>query len=775
MESRKHCTYRLLQNGLLSILLILGSVGHAQDSDTVDAPPPSALEPQITVVQPTEDCQHDLQAALINSMPGDVIELAAGTFEFTSELNIVCDNLTIRGSGMDKTILSFKNQNAGSEGIVATGNAFVIEDLTVQDTAGNGVKVLGAQDVTFRSVKVEWTGGPKSTNGAYGIYPVECSNVLIEDCVSIAASDAGIYVGQSRNVIVRRCLASQNVAGIEIENTIHADVYNNRAHNNTGGILVFDLPGLNVTNGGHVRVFHNEIVDNNHDNFAPRGTIVSTVPTGTGVFIMSTDNVEVFENNIVDHKTANVAVVSFLITERKVKDKKYDPYPETISIHHNRIAKGGYAPQGEFGSQLKPVIGSEFPDILYDGITNEKKFKDGKLPTELGVSVRNNGDATFANIDIGNFSVKNYALGRYKIDRNLQNYAATYAAIDKVELSPHAKPQPNGNPAVAVYRKAPRQLSEWNLFESVDGKWQPADDLLVYRLSTPLFSDYTVKHRFIRLPEGTAMQWNPTNVLDFPVGTVIAKTFAYPDASVDASSEERFLETRIELREDSGWYGYSYIWNDDQSDAELSLGGGIIDASWVGADGVEHTNAYQVPNANQCLSCHSRDGEYVPLGPTARNLNCSGPESTTIVNQIDHWIEKGQLQEAPPREERPNLIAYDDPDAGSVHDRARAWLEVNCAHCHNPLGTARTSGLDLRYSQKTPAKYGVWKSPVAAGKGSGGRSYDIVPGEPDKSILMFRLETELPGARMPNLSRNLVHSESNALIRQWISEMPKKK
>ena len=177
------------------------------------------------IVKPGETAQYELQAALINASPGDVIELQAGTYHFNTEINVVCDNVTIRGAGRDETVLSFRDQAAGSSGIVATGNAFVIENLAVEDTVGNAIKVLGAQDVTFRNVRVEWTDGPKDTNGAYGIYPVECSNVLIDNCVSIGASDAGIYVGQSQDVIVRGCFAKQNVAGIEIENTLRADVF----------------------------------------------------------------------------------------------------------------------------------------------------------------------------------------------------------------------------------------------------------------------------------------------------------------------------------------------------------------------------------------------------------------------------------------------------------------------------------------------------------------------------------------------------------------------
>ncbi len=729
-----------------------------------------SLAARTRVFQPGENVPYELQAALINAVPGDVIELSAGVFDFETELNIVCDNLTIRGAGRDRTILSFRGQVAGSSGIVATGNGFVIENLAVEDTVGNAIKVLGARDVTFRNVRVEWTAGPKSTNGAYGIYPVECQNVLIKDCVSIGASDAGIYVGQSQDVIVSGCYARQNVAGIEIENTLRADVFDNIAVDNTGGILVFDLPGLKLTNGGHVRVFRNKVSGNNHQNFAPQGTMVADVPSGTGVMLMATDNVEIFDNDIANNQTSNIIVVSFLITERRINDQSYDPFPEACSIHDNRISGGGTIPSGKIGTMLSPLMGGQLPDILFDGLLNAAKLKDGKLPAELRMRIRDNGDATFANVNIGDLSPTNIVTGKYKIERDLEPYGADLAPIKPVQLQAHAKPSPNGNPAVAVYRAAPEKLSGWGLLDKTNDRWVPAARLISYDLNTPLFSDYAVKHRYIRLPQGQQIGWHETEALEFPVGTVIAKTFAYPVAAADRSAEERFLETRIQVHERSGWYGYSYIWDEDQSDATLRLGGGVINVSWKGQDGSLYQNKYQVPNANQCLSCHSRDGRFVPLGPTARNLNGPGRQHG-VANQLVDWVKRGVLKGAPTVDQRPVLAVFDDPNSGSLDHRARAWLEVNCAHCHNPKGSARTSGLDLTTTQQDPGRYGVFKSPVAVGKGAGGRRYDIVPGKPDESILMFRMESEEPGARMPNLGRNLVHEESNSLIREWILGM----
>lgn len=731
------------------------------------------ISPQSSVVKisPGKDAPFEFQSALINAIPGDTIELSEGTFQFTSEVNVACDNLTIRGAGAEKTILSFRGQNVGSSGITTTGDAFVLEDLAIEDTAGNAVKSLGANGIIYRGVRVEWTDGPKSTNGAYGLYPVECENVLIDGCTAIAASDAGIYVGQSKDVIVRNCTATKNVAGIEIENTLRADVYDNVAIDNTGGILVFDLPGLNLKNGGQVRIFKNKVTQNNHYNFAPKGSMVANVPAGTGVMLMATDHVEIFDNDIVDHGTSNILIISFLTTQKKLNDPHYDPYPEAFSIHDNRMSKGGANPKGDLGTLLGPLVGVPFPDIFFDGFHNPKKLTDGILPAALRPSIRNNGDARFANVHLDMLPPAAPLSLSYRIDRDLAKYDVQRDALPKVELKPLQKPDSLGNPAVAIYRKAPKTLSEWNLLEVKDGEFVPVAGVFEYELNAPLFSDYTLKQRLVRLPDGSKMQWHDQDSMVFPVGTVIAKTFSYPDPVKDLTPGVRHMETRICILESSGWYGYAYIWNEEQTDAELSIGGGEREVSWVDPAGRTRTNVYQIPNVNQCLSCHEQKNEFVPLGPTARNLNLMLPPSGE--NQLQSWVDRSMLTGAPNAAEWPTLSDYENANLPVSH-RARAWLETNCAHCHNPEGSARTSGLDLRALQNNPAKFGVFKAPVAAGKGSGGRDYDIVPGKPDDSIIMFRIETEEPAARMPSLARNLVHEEGVQLIHDWIKSMSPK-
>lgn len=723
------------------------------------------------VVPPGPHVQYELQNRLIESVPGDVIQLEAGRYEFRGELNLNCGHVTLKGRGPERTILSFRDQQAGSDGILATGDGIVMEDLAVENTVGNAIKVLGAKGVTFRRVRTEWTDGPKSTNGAYGLYPVQCSDVLIDGCIAIGAADAGIYVGQCDRVVVRGCRTERNVIGIEIENTHHADVFDNLSTDNAGGVLVVDLPGLPVVNGRFTRVFQNKIVRNNLKNFAPQGNTAADVPDGTGVMVLAANNVEVFSNEIVDHGTANVLIVSYLVAGRPLPKTKYDPYPEGIAIFDNTISGGGRRPAGKLGALVTPFVGGRFADIVMDGAQDEAKFVEGKLPEKLGIRIAGNDGATFLNFNLASLSPAAVLSGQYRVDREPGVYAGRLPKLAAVTLQP--PPPANENVAVAVYRAAPRRLSEWGLFGGRMAEQRPAAGVIPYELNTTLFSDETSKHRFFRLPAGSPIRYRPAGAPEFPEGTVISKTFAVPRAVGIAEGGERMIETRIQVRKESGWYGFSYQWDDEQTDATLVLGGGVKDLEWRGQGAEVHSNRYEIPNANQCLSCHSENGKFVPLGPTAGNLNREVETPQGAGNQLAYWQKLGILIELPGLEGVSRLPRSEDPHSGSVTDRARAWLDVNCAHCHRPEGSARTTGLDLRMGQTDAGRYGVLKAPVAAGRGTGGRKYDIVPGEPDESILVYRMESTEAGVRMPNLSRNRVPTHGVELVREWIRSMPK--
>ena len=324
-------------------------------------------------VMPELSFEEKLQQRLIQAQPGDVINIPAGTHEITRSLSLNISGVTLAGTGIDESILSFKNQVQGAEGLLVSANDFVIRDLAIEDTIGDALKINESNNVQILRVRTEWTNGPLSTNGAYGIYPVQSSNVLIDEAVAIGASDAGIYVGQSSRIIVRNSRAEYNVAGIEIENSTFADVHNNVATNNTGGILVFDLPNLPVQGGRNTRIYNNQIFANNTDNFAPEGNIVASVPAGTGLMIMANDNIEVFENNFEDNNSANVLIVSYLINEIPITDPNYDPFPEAIYLHNNQYTGGGESPDSEPLALLQAATGQPLPDIIWDGMLAEGK------------------------------------------------------------------------------------------------------------------------------------------------------------------------------------------------------------------------------------------------------------------------------------------------------------------------------------------------------------------------------------------------------------------
>lgn len=341
-----------------------------------------------------------LMAQLIDAQPGDVIELPEGTFSFTRGLSLVVDGVTLRGQGMDKTVLSFAGQIAGAEGLLVTASDFTIEDLALEDAKGDLLKVNEGNNITIRRIRAEWTGGPKTENGAYGIYPVQTTNVLIEDNVAIGASDAGVYVGQSKNVIVRGNRAEFNVAGIEIENTVDADVYNNVTTNNTGGILVFNMPELQQA-GRVTRVYDNKVFANNVENFGHAGTPVASVPAGTGIIVNSNDAVEIFNNEISDNKTGNVIISSLFTTgySDKTTSDSFDPYPESIYIYGNTFSGGGNDPDTEDLAMARVgLFGADgrLPDIIWDGFFDADKMVDGVMPDALRICV-DNGEAAVLN------------------------------------------------------------------------------------------------------------------------------------------------------------------------------------------------------------------------------------------------------------------------------------------------------------------------------------------------------------------------------------------
>ena len=347
----------------------------------------------------------EAQRALINATSGSTVAFGEGTFKFKTGLSLDVDDVTIIGQGMDKTILSILGQTDGAQGLLVTANDFTLEDIAFEDTKGDAVKVEGGNRVVIRRTSVKWNAGPNETNGSYGLYPVQSKNVLIEDSYVSGASDAGIYVGQSENVVVRRNRAENNVAGIEIENCKKSDVYENTATKNTGGILIFNLPGLQTGNGTQARVYKNEVFENNTPNFAPPGNIVGKVPAGTGIVVLAANNTEIFDNTIRDHKTNNIGVISYLVLQITITDPTYDPFTTALNVHDNRISGTADGPNGELGGLLlitlpqAGITSGVVPDMAWDGIVDPSRSTDGVYAAEYKLCFTANGDADFINLN----------------------------------------------------------------------------------------------------------------------------------------------------------------------------------------------------------------------------------------------------------------------------------------------------------------------------------------------------------------------------------------
>ena len=341
----------------------------------------------------------ELQKRLITAKAGDQIILPEGTFEFKRSISLNdTPEITIKGAGKDKTILSFKGQIEGAEGILIKNvKGITLEGFTVADSKGDAIKVQGCTNVIMRDLHTTWTNGKLATNGAYGLYPVSSANVLMEECEASFAMDAGIYVGQSTNVVVRNNYVHDNVAGLEIENTINGEVYGNRAIGNTGGMLIFDMPDLPQANGDRIKFYDNYMEDNNGENFAPKGMVVSTIPPGSGMIIMSHSNIEAYNNTIKGHKTLGVAVNSWLFTGVPFESEEFDPYATNINFHDNIITdtEGPADTTTDYGKLFHAALGGVAYDFITDGI-----FKPGS--DGVGVSTycfRNNGDVSFVNLN----------------------------------------------------------------------------------------------------------------------------------------------------------------------------------------------------------------------------------------------------------------------------------------------------------------------------------------------------------------------------------------
>jgi uncharacterized repeat protein (TIGR03806 family) len=311
------------------------------------------------------------------------------------------------------------------------------------------------------------------------------------------------------------------------------------------------------------------------------------------------------------------------------------------------------------------------------------------------------------------------------------------------------------------------KLSEYNFFDGKLSDLKPSKGVVPYEVNTALFSNYAEKLRFIKLPEGTFAKYNDTVSLNLPVGTILIKNFYYPLDFRNVSKGRNILETRLLVHQPDGWQAYPYIWNKEQTEAHYDPAGETRTVSFINKSGKKITTPYVIPNKNQCKGCHTQNNQFTPIGTTARQLN-KEVNFAGRQNQLEYWISLGMLGDMPSLQDMPKLAVWDDDKTGSLDSRARAYLDANCGHCHSKSGPANTSGLFLDIFETDPTHLGVHKPPVAAGRGAGNLQFDIVPGEPQHSILLYRMNTTDPAIAMPEIGREQIHAEGVKLIEEWI-------
>jgi parallel beta-helix repeat protein len=894
------------------------------------------------------DAQKQALVAFFLAGEGDTIQFCAGQFDFTAGLALTGKRgVKVVGAGRDQTILSFKGSPTEDGISVNNVEGFDLEHLTIYDAPGNGLRIFRSEYITIRDVKIGWSDADPASpnydetqttwgnNGSYSFYPVLSHHILIEDSISVGSSDAGVYVGQSNDILVQRTEAFHNVAGFEFENTYRAEFVDNYAHDNVGGFLVFDLPGR-AQFGEKNLVHSNRSFGNNLRSFAAHGAIVATVPTGTGMLVFASDQLELYDNDIENNYTTGLGIVNYGLADPNEPSTNYDFFPEGIHIYNNTFAYNGGAPQlpevdrdncsglGIPGlpqwipgtsddptcvidnSSLLPTIIvlknlGKSAQIVWDGAVdvpndcNDVPVDRNGIPltqpdpSETGRYEARTDERGRPNLDLfdpmpkckynkwkfdDQGKLKRPANGICIEDSNkfitgLQNQIVDDFAnfnfytnnpldlTNLVTLSSNVKPQdcptatpevlaqfpPNlgtytpgmagsGNPtdaetAAVCGAVVPGQvnraallgydcptLDQYGLFaDATDPRKDPNGGGVPFVLNTALFSDYAVKYRFLFLPPGQKATYQDhgdcdtltiydcyTATLTFPVGTVVAKTFAFRDGTNEEVVETRLLIKRPVADGSTRWVGFAYEWTKDANGkpiAQLKLEGDTrkvtydyddddpdaVDSAGQHAHyGPGTVDAYGIPNAGACILCHGGDDREAgspPIGLKVRNLNRSvNYANIGAMNQLT-WLQTQGVVDLPgdpaglERLPKWNVPGDSGKAAGShddIHARARAFLEVNCMHCHNPAGNAQNSGLFLdSFNEPMNESHGICKPPIAAGRAAMFGNYDLQPGNAGQSILPNRVASVEPGVRMPPVARTVQQKEAVDLLNTWVN------
>jgi uncharacterized repeat protein (TIGR03806 family) len=488
------------------------------------------------------------------------------------------------------------------------------------------------------------------------------------------------------------------------------------------------------------------------------------------------DDDEIFDNIITGNQSGAIFVVSYYVVEPFITKATYDPVPEKIYIHDNDISNNGYDPQG-IAADIALAFPGGLPKIVYDssGVGTDSgmllvEFPDGLSPSQAMCFWDDNPETTMGQLNVT--VLLNGIPGDAAISTDPELFNCTHPSLPPVVLEPPVEPG-GGVPPVdtealcgaegtglnteAFVADCPN-LSDYRLFADPTKPLANANGGVIYDLNTPLFTDYALKYRFVFVPEGTQAAYREQDVFDFPVGTVIAKSFTIKADFQDPTSAEEIIETRLLIHRQEGWTALPYIWNQGKTDATLTRVGGTQNVSWVDTNGDRQSTGYVIPNTNDCANCHNFESNVLPIGPKARALNKDYVYTSGAANQLDYWTQQGILVGAPADKNSINTVPLWGDTTANLDDRARGYLDSNCMYCHTPGGSGDTSGLFLEYWRTFGVETGLCKKPIAAGGGGGGLDYDIVPGDADASILHYRMNSNEPEARMPEIGRSIIHT-----------------
>lgn len=727
--------------------LILGA---AQDSLEHSPEAPDGCHWRVT---PGEEAQGALQSAIVLAGTGETICLAAGTYALRYEVQIDTHGLTLRGAGASETVLDFSSQVLGRSGLSVWSGNVTIEELTVRDTAGDGVRATGVDNAAFRKVAVTWTSEAAGEAAARGLLARDCNGLVIDGCVVSGASGAGIVVSESFRARITGSHTSGNSAGIMVENSQLVEVVDNHVDANGVGIVVADLPRLKTWDGARVKVSANTVEKNNAESLVRPKSILGSVPSGTGVLLLGVDRCEVTGNTIQDNRSVGVMIQSWdSAVYGATKDPKYDPYPQSNWVHDNTLEHNGFDPLGAYGAT------GDLPSLVWDGCA-DAGTEDPKGALRNCWSA--NGAAGYQNLDrCGTLTDPPTEIAAVTCELetlNLPEPCSSRAGCN--ETAPAAPaPQDGGECTIPFPR-----LSDYGFFGGRMADLEPEGRVFPYDMTAPLWTDGAVKRRFISLPEEAVIGFREADMWLFPSGTILIMNVGYPVDATDPAGALTLIETRLMVHSHSGWAPHTYLWNADQTEAHLRVGGD------VGAFGDERP--YRVANPNGCARCHKNSGTIVPLGPKTRQLNRAVVRGDQTVDQLEWLSQQGVF--AFPLPPAASLPLQPEPHgAGSLEDRARSWLDAVCGHCHRPGGAAEASGLSLSAPEKDLLARGVCKPVATHGPVPGGHAYDIVPGAPDDSYLVYLLGSTDPAIRMPPLPSLTVDPDGLKLVRDWIAAMP---